>query len=120
HLVVVGRGRVVADASVPDLLATAAGGRVSVRTASAAASMVLTDAGGTVTERGTDTVTGSGLPAERVGEVLTGQGGPVPEVSAYRATLEAAYLELTRDAVEFRAPAVGLDQPGRGLRAVDR
>ena len=45
----------------------------------------------------------SGLPAERVVALLGGQAVPFSEVSAHRATLEEAYLELTRDAVEYRA-----------------
>jgi ABC-2 type transport system ATP-binding protein len=45
----------------------------------------------------------SGLTSERVIGVLTGRSVPFSEVSAHRATLEAAYMDLTRDAVEFRA-----------------
>ena len=39
--------------------------------------------------------------------VLSGSGVPFSEVSAHRATLEEAYMELTRDAVEYRAVAPG-------------
>jgi ABC-2 type transport system ATP-binding protein len=103
HVVVVGRGRVIADASVAELLAMTAGGRVTVRTRSREAGAVLTDAGAGVTATGPDTLTVVGLPADRVVELLGGKGIPFSEVSAHRATLEEAYLELTRDAVEFRA-----------------
>jgi ABC-2 type transport system ATP-binding protein len=105
HVVVAGRGRVIADASVAELLAAVADGRVSLRTASPAAAEVLADAGATVTATGPGTMTVAGLPAERVVAVLSGSGVPFSEVSAHRATLEEAYLELTRDAVEFRAVA---------------
>jgi ABC-2 type transport system ATP-binding protein len=106
HLVVVGRGRVIADASVAQLLASASGGRVAVRTAApSAAVVVLANAGATATATGTDTLTVSGLAAETVVAVLNGNGVPFSEVSAHRATLEEAYMELTRDAVEFRAEA---------------
>ena len=47
----------------------------------------------------------SGLPAERVVAALSGAAVPFSEVSAHRATLEEAYLELTRDAVDYRAEA---------------
>src|SRR5256885_6316271 len=57
HVVVVGRGRVIADASVARLLSTAAAGRVWVRTADAAAATVLGAAGATVTATGPDGVT---------------------------------------------------------------
>ncbi len=105
HVVVVGRGRVIADTSVARLLAAASDGRVTLRTTSAAAAAVLAEAGATVTAGGPDTLTVSGLSAHAVVELLTRKGLPFSEVSAHRATLEDAYLELTRDAVEFRAVA---------------
>jgi ABC-2 type transport system ATP-binding protein len=105
HVVVAGRGRVIADASVAELLAAVADGRVSLRTTSPSAAEVLASAGATVTATGPGTLTVAGLPAERVVAVLSAGGVPFSEVSAHRATLEEAYLELTRDAVEFRAVA---------------
>ena len=54
-----------------------------------------------------DTLTVSGLAAERVVALLGGRGVAFSEVSAHRATLEEAYMELTRDAVQFRAAAAG-------------
>jgi hypothetical protein len=45
----------------------------------------------------------AGLPAERIVILLGKSAVPFSEVSAHRATLEEAYLELTRDAVEYRA-----------------
>jgi ABC-2 type transport system ATP-binding protein len=105
HVVVAGRGRVIADASVAELLAAVADGRVSLRTTSPSAAAVLEGAGATVTATGPGTLTVAGLPAERVVALLSGGGVPFSEVSAHRATLEEAYLELTRDAVEFRAVA---------------
>ena len=108
HLVVIGRGRLVADTSVADLLATAARGRVTLRTAARSEAMtVLARAGATVAATDRETVTVSGLTAERVVALLGENGVPVSEVAAHRARLEEAYMELTRNAVEFRAaPAV--------------
>jgi ABC-2 type transport system ATP-binding protein len=104
HLVVVGRGRVIADASVADLIAEASGDRVTLRTAARTqATTVLASAGATVTVTGTDTLTVSGLTAQQVVAYLTENTVPFSEVSAHRATLEEAYMELTREAVEFRA-----------------
>ena len=104
HLVVVGRGKVVADSSVAALLAAAAGGRVTLRTTAAGeAAAVLDRAGATVAAGGNGTLTITGLPAERVVAVLSQSGVPFSEVSGHRVTLEQAYLNLTRDAVEFRA-----------------
>ena len=106
HLVVVGRGKVIADTTVASLLAAASGDRVTLRTAARPeAAAVLEAAGATAAATGPDALTISGLPAERVVAVLSERGVPFSEVSAHRATLEEAYLELTRDAVEFRATA---------------
>jgi ABC-2 type transport system ATP-binding protein len=103
HVVVAGRGKVIADASVAELLAATADGRVTLRTSATAAIQVLSDVGATVTTVGAGTLSVRGLPAERVITLLNAGGVPFSEVSAHRATLEEAYLELTRDAVEFRA-----------------
>jgi ABC-2 type transport system ATP-binding protein len=104
HLVVVGRGRVIADTSVAELLAVASGDRVTLRTsARQEAITVLAHAGATVTTSDRDSLTIAGLRAERVVSLLGAQNVPFSEVSAHRATLEAAYMELTRGAVEFRA-----------------
>ena len=107
HLVIVGRGKVIADTSTAELLASTAGGRVEVRTAAAArAEAVLAGAGATVSPAGTQMLTVSGLPAEQVVAALTGGGVPFAEVTAHRASLEQAYLELTHGVAEYRAPAV--------------
>jgi ABC-2 type transport system ATP-binding protein len=104
HLVVVGRGKVIADTTVAELIAAASGDRVSLRTTAwADATAALTRAGGTVAAADRDTLTVSGLTAERIVSVLSGSAVQFSEVSAHRATLEEAYMELTRDAVEFRA-----------------
>jgi ABC-2 type transport system ATP-binding protein len=103
HLVVVGRGKVIADASVADLIEAASGGRVLLRTAARTQAVtVLAGAGATVAVTGSDTVTVTGLPAEQVVALLAQDAVPFAEVSAHRATLEEAYMELTRDAVQFR------------------
>jgi ABC-2 type transport system ATP-binding protein len=104
HLVVVGRGKVIADTSVDELRAAASGDRVTLRTtAGAQAAAVLARAGATVVAQAGDTLTLSGLAAGQVVSVLSEGGVPFSEVSAHRATLEEAYMELTRDAVEYRA-----------------
>jgi ABC-2 type transport system ATP-binding protein len=104
HLVVVGRGKVIADTTVAELIAAASGDRVSLRTtAQPDAIGALTRAGATVAASDRDTLTVSGLASERVVTVLSGAGVPFSEISAHRATLEEAYMELTRDAVEYRA-----------------
>ena len=104
HLVVAGRGRVVADTAVDELIRAASSDRITLRTTARTEAMTaLAAAGGTVTVTGRDAVTVAGLAAGRVVELLGAAGVPFSEVAAHRATLEEAYMELTRDAVEFRA-----------------
>jgi ABC-2 type transport system ATP-binding protein len=107
HLVVIGRGRLIADTSVAELIAAASAGRVALRTAARADAMsALAAAGATVAATGADTLTVTGLAPERIVSVLGESGVPFSEVSAHRSTLEEAYMELTRNAVEFRAAEV--------------
>jgi ABC-2 type transport system ATP-binding protein len=104
HLVVVGRGRVIADKSVPDLIAAASGDRVRLRTTDTAAAMtVLAKVGATVAATAADVLTIKGLSPERIVATLNSGDVPFSEVAAHRATLEEAYMELTRGAVEFQA-----------------
>ena len=106
HLVIVGRGRVIADTSTRELLAAASGDRVRLRTNSVPeATVVLAQAGATVVADGNGTLKVAGLTAENVVLLLGAKAVPFSEVSAHHATLEQAYLELTRDAAEFRAEA---------------
>jgi ABC-2 type transport system ATP-binding protein len=107
HLIVVGRGKVIADRPVADLIASASGDRVQLRTPLTAEAMtVLANAGAEVAATAQDVLAVSGLSSERVVAALTAHHVPFTEVSAHRATLEEAYMELTRDAVEYRAGAM--------------
>jgi ABC-2 type transport system ATP-binding protein len=104
HLVIAGRGKVIADTSTAALLARTSGGRVVLRTVNVAqAATVLQRAGAAVSPAGPETLMVSGLPASRVVEVLSGNGVAFSEVATHRASLEEAYLELTADAVDYRA-----------------
>jgi ABC-2 type transport system ATP-binding protein len=108
HLVIVGRGKVIADTSVRDLLAGASRDRITVRTSARSEAMtVLAHAGATVAATGRDTLTISGLPAERVVALLGESAVPFSELAGHHASLEEAYMELTRDEVEFRAEPAG-------------
>lgn len=111
HLLVIGRGRIVADTSVADLLAAASKDRVMVRTTDRGeATAVLTQAGGTVAISGHDQLAVSGLPADRIAELLGSGGVPFSGLAPHEATLEEAYMELTRDSVEFRGVPATLEE----------
>jgi ABC-2 type transport system ATP-binding protein len=106
QVVVVGRGKVIADASITELLAGAAGDQVLLHTPEPAeATLALEPAGAQVaaTDRGTLAVTG--MRAQRVVEVLNRAGVAFSEVTTRRASLEDVYFQLTGGAAEFRAGA---------------
>ena len=104
HLVIVGRGAVIADTSTRALLAAASGDRVTLHTpVPAEAGKVLAAAGAEVGASEPGVLLIKGMSSERAVVLLTQHAIAFTEVSAHRATLEEAYLELTGDAVEFRA-----------------
>jgi len=107
HIIVIGRGKLLADTSVRSLLDAASKDRLLLRTTSPTAVMtLLANAGATVATTDTDLLTIEGLPGERVVELLREAGLPFSEMSPHRASLEEAYMELTRPAVEFDSPVV--------------
>ncbi|MFB4314966.1 ATP-binding cassette domain-containing protein [Actinomadura sp. 21ATH] len=103
HLVVIGRGRLLADTTVEEFIARVDTGTVIVRSPLAGELHdLLIGHGATVasTERGVLRV--HGLPAERISELAASGGVPLHELTPKRASLEEAYMELTRDALEYR------------------
>ena len=106
HVVVLGRGRVIADTKVDELISTAAGNRIEVRTSKRSEVMtVLANAGATVAAVDADVLTVHGLEGERIAALLTEHRLPFGELRQHRATLEEAYMDLTQHAVEFTAEA---------------
>ncbi|MGH3410604.1 MAG: ABC transporter ATP-binding protein, partial [Streptosporangiaceae bacterium] len=71
------------------------------------AATALGSAGAAVADAGGGVLTVSGLSAERIVAALAAGQVPFSEVTAHRASLEEAYMELTRDAVEYRAEPTG-------------
>jgi ABC-2 type transport system ATP-binding protein len=111
RVVVIGRGRLIADATVEEMVANASRERVEVRTVQKAEAMTaLADTPGvTVAAVDHDLVTVTGLDGAAVARVLTGAGVTFSELRRHRASLEAAYMELTRGQLEFAAAEPGGD-----------
>ena len=106
HLVVIGRGRLIADTNVRTLLDAASDDRVVVRTGRRQEAMtVLSQAGATVAAGDPDQVTVAGLPADRIAALLTAESVPFTGLAQHRASLEEAYMDLTRDHVEYQERA---------------
>jgi ABC-2 type transport system ATP-binding protein len=104
HLVVIGRGRLIADVSVDHLLASASTPTVDVRTPDLTALMpLLGNAGASVVSADRDAATISGLTAEHIAELASDHRIRLYGLTPRRATLEEVYLDLTRDAVDHHA-----------------
>ena len=89
-----------------ELIAAASADRVTVRTPARDEAMtVLARAGAEPAATARDIIIVAGMTPERVVKLLSESSVPFTELSAHRASLEEAYMELTRDAVEFRAEA---------------
>jgi ABC-2 type transport system ATP-binding protein len=81
-------------------------------TARGAATTVLAQAGGTVAVTDHDLLAVSGLLAGQIAELLGGAGVPFSGLAPHQATLEEAYMELTRDSVQFRGAPPTLEEAG--------
>jgi ABC-2 type transport system ATP-binding protein len=104
HLIVIGRGRLIADAAVRDLLDSAAGLRFNVRTPQPVALMaLLAEAGGVVTSTDHEALTVGGLEAARIADLAADHGVRVYELSPHRVSLEQAFMDLTRESVDYGA-----------------
>ncbi len=104
RLIVVGRGRLIADTTVEEFVARASGGSVTVRTPEAARLRdLLLGPDVTVTSERADVLHVQGLDAEQIGTVAWQAHLPVFELAGQQASLEQAFMELTHDAVEYRS-----------------
>ena len=104
HLIVIGKGRLLASGSVADFIERGAGHHVRTLTNDAVAlAELLRDKGATVTTEGTEGLSVAGLESRDVGIIAAAAGLTLYELSTERASLEDAFMELTRDHAEFRA-----------------
>ena len=124
HLIVIGRGRLLADCTMEEFIARGSGQTVRVRTPqpdvlAKAVSEAVPEATATSTKAGAPTATteadGSlsvhGLTAAQVGDLAFDHGVRLHELTVVRASLEHAFMELTADSVEYRAGESPPEQP---------
>jgi ABC-2 type transport system ATP-binding protein len=113
HLLVIGRGRMIADCTVAEFIEQNSEQQVKVRTTEPERlADVLTAEGGRVTADGA-TLHVARLDLDRVGDLAFDNGIRIRELTALQASLEEAFMELTKESVEFHA-AVPVAQGGSG------
>src|SRR5450432_4559233 len=105
HLVVIGRGRLIADSSTTDLIARSSQGYVHVRTPDVGGFATRLRAAGAVVDADGDTMRVTGLESAAVGELAALDHVVLHELTPRSASLEEAFMELTRDSVDFRTDA---------------
>jgi ABC-2 type transport system ATP-binding protein len=104
HLIVIGRGRLIADMSVDEFVRKASGERVRVRTPQATRLRELVlGPNVTVGSEEAGVLEVQGLSAEQVGEIAAANAIVLHELVPVQASLEEAFMELTRDDVEFKS-----------------
>jgi ABC-2 type transport system ATP-binding protein len=109
HLIVIGRGKLLANCTMAEFIASASGQSVRVRTPQFdQLGKAVVAAGGTVTN---GSVVGElsiqGLDAQRVGDIAYDGGVRLHELTVVGASLEAAFMEMTGDSVEYHAAMPG-------------
>src|ERR1700758_1988301 len=108
HLIVIGRGKLIADCTMSEFIARSSGAAVRVRTPSPDQLVLAIAAeGGSATADSDGTLLVRGMAADKVGDVAFDKGIRLHELTTVRASLEEAFMELTADSVEYHADAVG-------------
>jgi len=103
HLIVIGRGRLLATGSVADFIERSGGHHVRALTSDPGAlASLLRDKGATVTADGEEGLSITGLECRDIGILAASAGLTLYELSTQRASLEDAFLELTHEHRDFR------------------
>jgi len=109
HIIVVGRGRILADAPVADIVARAAGTTVRVRSPQATRLVELMAGPGiSVTSTAPQVFEITGSTSQAIGEVAAAAQLVLYELTPMTGSLEDAYMSLTQDSVEYHSTTSGL------------
>ncbi len=112
HLIVIGRGKLIADCTMKEFVARASGAAVRVRTPSADHLVrAITAKGATAAAGDEGSIEVRGMTTEQVGDLAFSEGIRLHELTMVRASLEEAFMELTADSVEYRADVPGGQRP---------
>jgi ABC-2 type transport system ATP-binding protein len=112
HVIVIGKGRLLAEASVDDLIQGSSQNFIRVRSRQNDKLAALLGAEGGSSRAETDgALAVTGITASAIGDLAAAQGIALHELSPQEASLEEAYMELTHDSVEYRAGAPGDPAP---------
>jgi ABC-2 type transport system ATP-binding protein len=104
RLVIIGRGTLIAQAAIGELLAAGSASHVKVRSPQAAELATLLQAcGATVTREGDGTLAVTGASTDDIGELARANGVTLAELSVRQASLEDRYMELTRESAEYHS-----------------
>jgi ABC-2 type transport system ATP-binding protein len=104
RLIIIGRGRLIAQATMAEFLAAGSGAAITARSPQAAELAALLAArGAAVTRSDGDTLTVTGITASAIGELASQHAITLTGLAEQHATLEDRYMELTRDSAEYRA-----------------
>jgi ABC-2 type transport system ATP-binding protein len=108
HLIVIGRGKLIADCTMSEFIARSSGSAVRVRTPSPDKLVLAIAAkGGTATAESDGTLVVRGMTLEAVGDIAFENEIRLHELAMHRASLEEAFMELTADSVEYHAGVPG-------------
>ena len=112
HLIVIGRGKLIADCTMSEFIAGSSGAWVRVRTPSVDQLMRAINAQGATAAAGEDgSIEVRGMTTEQLGDLAFSEGIRLHELTTVRASLEEAFMELTASSVEYRADVPGAQQP---------
>ena len=108
HLIVIGRGKLIADCTMAEFIARSSGSAVRVRTPSPDQLVLAIAAeGGSAAADTEGTLLVQGMAADKVGDIAFESGIRLHELTTTRASLEEAYMEVTADSVEYHAGVPG-------------
>ncbi|MBW4094514.1 MAG: ATP-binding cassette domain-containing protein [Acidobacteria bacterium] len=108
HLIVIGRGRIIADAPMAEIIAGNQQARCRVRTAAVSElSRLLAGQGVTISHTDNETLEVAGLDTRAIADVALRNGVLVYELTPISASLEEAYFNLTKDEVEYHSLVEG-------------